>query len=245
MIKRFNRFELKYVVSSRQRDAILPEIRDRMMLDPVGSADGIYRVTSLYFDTKDLAFFRSKVDGIKYRRKLRIRLYGDAQPEADPPAMVEIKQRINRTVQKRRVSIQLSEAFALCAGARPHDLDDPRDGEVAGEVEFLVRSLSLAPSCVISYMRHAFTGREYEPGLRVTFDHALWCAGPERGLAPRERFHFLPPDRAILEVKANEAVPLWIARLLARNSIPLQRYSKYCAGLDHLRAQLTRSLQHG
>jgi hypothetical protein len=244
MIRRFNRFELKYLVTAAQRDALLPELRERMTLDPEGSASGVYRVTSLYFDTQDLACFRAKLDGIKFRRKLRIRVYGDPPAGTDPLAMVEIKQRINRTVQKRRLALPLSQAYALCAGARDAPIHDARDAEVASEVEFLVRSLSLAPTCVISYVRHAFMGGAYEPGLRVTFDQALWCGGPERGLSTTERLHFLPPDRLVLEVKANEAVPLWVVRLLARHSIPIQRFSKYCAGLAHLRAQTSRRV-HG
>src|SRR5215211_4232067 len=241
MIRRFNRFELKYVVTAALRDALLPEIRERMAVDPEGSDRGMYRVSSLYFDTPDLAFFRAKLDGIKFRRKLRIRIYGDHASGSDLPAMVEIKQRINRTVQKRRLALRTSQAYALCAGTLPvgdagESILDPRDAEVAGEVEFLVRSLHLSPTCVISYVRHAFLGGGYEPGLRLTFDERLRCAGPEHGLEATEHFYFLAPDQVVLEAKANEAVPLWFVRLLARHSIPIQRYSKYCAGLAHLRA---------
>ena len=244
MIRRFNRFELKYIVSGALRDALLPEIRERMTIDPEAAASGVYGVTSLYFDTPDLAFFRAKLDGIKFRRKLRIRVYGDGPPRPDARALVEIKQRINRTVQKRRLELPLDEAYALCAGARPERVADQEDAEVASEVEFLVRSLNLSPTCAISYVRQAFMGGEYEPGLRVTFDASLTCAGPERGVAPIERFHFLAPQHCVLEVKANEAVPLWIVRLLARHSVPLQRYSKYCAGVAQLRAQRSRR-EHG
>lgn len=244
MIRRFNRFELKYIVTAALRDALLPQIRERMESDPESADAGVYRVRSLYYDTPDLAFFRAKLDGIKFRRKLRIRTYGDDVAGPGTPAMVEIKQRINRTVQKRRLAVPLSQAYALCAGARGEELTNEYDAEVAGEVEFLVRALNLAPTCVISYARHAFMGGIYEPGLRVTFDAGLRCAGPERGLEPIEYFHFLPPDRLVLEVKANEAIPLWVVRLLARHSIPIQRYSKYCAGLAHLRAQPSRR-DHG
>jgi SPX domain protein involved in polyphosphate accumulation len=244
MIRRFNRFELKYVVTAPLRDALLPEILERMAPDSEGSESGVYRVTSLYYDTPDLAFFRAKLDGIKFRRKLRIRIYGHPAPGSDPPVMVEIKQRINRTVQKRRLALRSSEASALCAGNPLEPITDPRDSEVAREVEFLVRSLHLSPTCVVTYVRHAFLGGAYEPGLRITFDEGLRCAGPERGLDPAELFYFLAPDQMVLEAKANEAVPLWFVRLLARHSIPVQRYSKYCAGLAQLRGLASRS-RHG
>jgi hypothetical protein len=240
MMRRFNRFELKYLVTVRQREMLLQEIRERMQVDREGDPSGIYRVSSLYLDTADLAFARSKRDGIKYRRKLRIRVYGDQMRGETPAAMVEIKQRINRTVQKRRVCVPLEQAYALCSGGQLARSADARDAAVAGEVEFLVRSLSLAPTCVISYVRQAFQGGVYEPGLRITFDQQLWCSPPDEGLVDvRRRHHFLPQDMLVLEVKANEAVPLWVARMLAHHSIPLQRYSKYCAGLARLGALAT------
>ena len=37
-----------------------------------------------------------------------------------------------------------------------------------------------------------------------------------------------------MEVKANNAVPLWLANLLARHNCSLRRYSKYCAATQRL-----------
>ena len=39
-----------------------------------------------------------------------------------------------------------------------------------------------------------------------------------------------------MEVKANNAVPLWVSHLLARYNVPLGRFSKYCAGVARLQA---------
>jgi SPX domain protein involved in polyphosphate accumulation len=38
----------------------------------------------------------------------------------------------------------------------------------------------------------------------------------------------------VMEVKANDRVPLWLANLLARHQCPLRRYSKYCNGVARL-----------
>jgi hypothetical protein len=244
MIRRFNRFELKYLITAAKRDDLLPEIQERMKTDPEGSSTGVYLITSLYFDTPDFAFFRSKIDGIKYRRKLRIRAYGTPAPDSNPTVMVEIKQRINRTVQKRRLALPLEHAYALCAGTAP-PLADARDAEVAAEVEFLVRSMHLVPACTISYVRQAFMGGIYEPGLRVTFDYALWCKGSSGGLlGSGDRYSLLAPNAVVLEVKANDAVPMWVSRMLARHSVSLSRFSKYCAGLARLQEISARRL-HG
>jgi len=239
MIRRFNRYELKYRVSVEDRDAMLPIMLGYMLPDKEGAADGVYQVTSLYHDTYDLSCYRAKIDGINYRRKLRIRRYGESGGTS--PVMVEIKQRINRTTQKRRVALPLDQAYQLCEGRLDRKFDNPLDDAVAQEVSFLVGAQQLSPKCVVSYRRRALVGSQYEPGLRITFDENLTVSDASRGLedgAPR--VSFLQPDHAILEVKANDVVPLWVTRLLASRSITVIRFSKYCAGIARLRNERGR-----
>ncbi len=233
MIKRFNRFELKYIITAEERDALVPAILQQMRPDLAASPSGAYTVASLYYDTADRAFMRAKIEGIKFRRKLRIRRYGQLVGD-DPEVAVEIKQRINRTTQKRRLFVPLSVAYALCAGVES-GLADAGDLKVAGEVIFLSRALTLYPTCVVGYVRQAYVGGPYEPGLRITFDHALWAKVAKEGLSTSVPRHaLLRPDVVVMEVKANNAVPMWLAHLLARHRCPLRRYSKYCAGAAHL-----------
>jgi hypothetical protein len=242
MIRRFNRFELKYLVHTAERDAIRLELGANMRPDPHG-AGGAYRVTSLYYDSPDLTCFWAKLDGIKFRRKVRLRIYGADADAADFPAMAEIKQRINRTVQKRRLRLPLVDGYRLCLGEEPEGIDDDADRAVASEIRFLAASLRLAPAVVISYQREAWMGGAYEPGLRITFDQELTCRGPEQLLgAGGAARAFLSPAWVVMEVKADEAVPLWVTHLLARHSCRLRRISKYCAGLATLR-QSDRELE--
>ena len=97
-MKRFNRFELKYSVTAAQRDAVKLDLENHMLPDSNSADDGFYDIASLYYDTPDLAFMRAKREGIKFRRKVRIRQYGEAEGLAgsDRRVYVEIKQRINR-----------------------------------------------------------------------------------------------------------------------------------------------------
>ena len=161
-----------------------------MVADPEGGETGTYKVTSLYYDTDDLFFYRSKIDGNRFRRKIRIRQYGDFSTAASTSAMLEIKQRIGRTTQKRRLAVTLDEAEALCRGERGRAWEDARDADVAGEIEYLVLNLRLRPTCLVSYTRQAFMGSRYEPGLRITYDERLDVA--RRG---RLRTRHPPPLR--------------------------------------------------
>ena len=176
MLKRFNRFELKYVVFVDRFKALRADLAAHMRPDANGR-DGSYAITSLYYDSADLACMRAKIEGIKFRRKLRVRRYGDG----DGPVFVEIKQRINRTTQKRRLVLGLDDAYDLCADRFAGEVGDAADAAVADEVRFMARALALQPTCLVGYRRYALTGGEYEPGLRVTFDSGLWAALPAGG----------------------------------------------------------------
>jgi len=234
MKRRFNRFELKYIIPVVLRDMLVEHISLHMTSDALG-VDGHYRISSLYYDSPDLQCFRSKLDGIRFRRKVRIRWYGETPEQLSDAVMVEIKQRIDRTTQKRRVRLPLCDALALCVGQFDRQLDDPLDQAVAAEVTFLAKSLLLEPACLVVYQRQAFVGGSHDPGLRITFDADLGCAlanvPPIRG---RALHRFQRPDWVILEVKADDLVPLWVTRMLAQHSVTLNRFSKYCAAVAHL-----------
>lgn len=69
---RFNRFELKYVADLARAAARRDELRDRLDVDTQGAPNGVYPLWSLYFDSPSLIAYREKIDGQRFRRKLRI-----------------------------------------------------------------------------------------------------------------------------------------------------------------------------
>lgn len=245
MIRRFNRYELKYVVDARRYRALCQDLLNFMAPDEYGDGDGFYRVVSLYYDSPDLSAYRSKLDGLKYRRKLRIRVYPGPDIRQLDSAFVEIKQRINRTVQKRRLVLTLGEAMRLCDGESLDKDFDEQDAAVASEVQFMVRVQSLKPTCVVSYRRRAFVGGRYERGMRLTFDMQL--QGRMHALrldTVAKNRYFLPPDSLVMEVKVNERVPGWAVALLAKHECELRRVSKYVAVVANETRRLTWAARH-
>lgn len=228
MIRTFNRYEIKYVLTVSQMFAVIEDLKQFMESDPYALARGGYVISSLYYDSHDYECYRNKVDGIKFRRKLRIRRYENTGSDR---VFVEIKQRINRTVQKRRVPLTLAEASTVCSG-NPLVGERQEDNALISEIRYLHHCLKLRRACIIKYHRRAFQGGRYERGLRVTFDtnlryrvHSL-----DFDSSAQNRF-FLPPDTCILEVKTNDRIPTWLTLLLARHQCELSRVSKYVLGL--------------
>ena len=217
-IRSFNRYELKYVIHASQIDSIVADVLGQMSADRHGDDSGSYVISNLYYDSPGLHMLRSKIFGNNYRRKLRVRVYGDAGDQAPRTAMVEIKQRLGRTTQKRRVMVPLDEALRICEGGSRREWDDAADRAVAEEIQGLVLALALQPACTISYRRRAFVGSRFESGLRLTIDTELWGAPPRLDFYTQRPTTFLMPrDWSILEIKIDDRVPSWINELVTRH----------------------------
>ncbi|MFD3954445.1 VTC domain-containing protein, partial [Streptomyces albidoflavus] len=197
---------------------------------PVGG----YGVWSLYYDTPQLRFYWEKIEGLKFRRKLRIRHYGDLDGVTDvSPVCVEVKQRVNRVTQKRRITLPYGVARQLCDGRElvPHSV---RERAFVEEVLELIVRLNLRPAAITGYQREALVGRDADTGLRVTLDRRV--RGRDRDFhfgtrTPENRFT-IPPHLAVMEIKVNERTPYWITDLAARRNLNLVRVSKYVQSIE-------------
>ncbi|MFC7330156.1 polyphosphate polymerase domain-containing protein [Marinactinospora rubrisoli] len=228
----FNRYELKYLVPVTQEAEIRAELAARMHTDRNAGPDG-YTVWSLYYDTQGLRFYWEKIEGLKFRRKLRIRRYGDLGTGADDcPVSVEIKQRVNRVTQKRRVLLPYDLARDLCD--RRVRIEHPgADQGFVDEVLDLVHRLELRPTAMTGYRRVPYVGTEADLGLRVTLDHRV--RGRDRDFdlrAESESRYIISPHFVVMEVKANERAPYWVTDMAARFGLQVQRISKYCQSVE-------------
>lgn len=238
-IKHFNRYELKYVLHVGQYERIVEELPAYMVPDRYGDDLGRYAVTSLYYDSPSYKAYWDKIEGHKFRRKVRIRVYGGGEVAPDTPCFAEIKQRIDKTLQKKRVVLPYSRAVALCESGEPVDLESEVDRAIVGEIQYLSGTLALQPACVVAYNRMAFDGTEYDPGLRVTFDTGLKCRIHDLSLLSgtlAEDHYFLPPQWYVMEIKVNYRVPYWLTEFIAKHGCTLRRVSKYCAALERCSA---------
>ena len=233
IIRRFNRFELKYLLSADQARTFEEEIKEYLHPDEYGD-DGRYAISSLYYDTPKYLFYWEKVEGIKFRRKLRIRQYESQEIlKEESPVFVEIKQRLNRVTQKRRVVLSYKDALTLCDYAKLPKSFDKKDLPVIEEIQDMVTRYNLQPSAITSYFRKAYSGNDLDMGLRVTFDSNLRYRTNDIRLESKKIGEFmLPPDAIVMEIKANERVPYWLTELVGEHNLRLIRVSKYCQGLE-------------
>jgi hypothetical protein len=249
----FNRFELKYFTDHAQAENFRAALTRRLLVDQGGP----YSVWSTYYDTGDLRFYWEKIEGIRFRRKLRVRTYAPPGTVSDDtPVFVEIKQRVNRVTQKRRTAMSLRDARLLCNERQLPNLAEP-DGADAGsgsvsdrafveEVLAMVERLDLSAVTAVGYQREAFEGTDLDPGLRVTFDRRI--LGRDRDLdlsADGEGANrvLIDPSLTLIEIKVNEQIPHWLTNSIAINQLELVRVSKYCQSIEAL-GHAPRSVFH-
>jgi len=233
-IRHPDRYELKYILNRSQYEQVVDALADYMETDSY-SEGGRYLVTSLYYDTANYKAYWEKINGHRFRRKVRVRVYNAHMVSPDSPCFVEIKQRTNKTLQKKRVTLPYSSAVALCGSGEETNVPSETDQAVIQEVLYLSNTLQLQPACVVSYDRLAFNGSQYDPGLRVTFDTNLKCRTHDLTLLSQgyaNNYFFVPPQWCVMEVKVNLRAPYWLTRVISRYHCTLRRISKYCTALE-------------
>ena len=244
-VKSTVRYELKYLITWQQRDALMADLLTQMSPDSHGDADGHYTITSLYYDTAAYDAYWEKIEGEKQRRKVRVRTYGEQNVQDDTLCFLEIKQRQDKTLTKKRVLLPYRDAVAfdgLDSVMQRPNLSE-KDKAVIDEVQYLYRVRSLQPACVVRYNRLALNGAAEYPDLRVTFDTELRGRTHDLSLlstSHADDIYFLPPEVCIMEIKANHSVPYWLAQLANKHRCTMRRISKYCTALETCGALLAQ-----
>ncbi len=211
------RYELKYLLSSNQTEYLVKRLEGHMKLDEYGRTS----IASLYYDTPNYLLIRTSVEKPLFKEKVRLRSYGLATPES--PVYLELKRKAYRIVYKRRVqtTIPLVEKFFAGSG------DICAGGQINREITYFRDYYgTLVPACLIIYDREAF----YEPGgdLRLTIDYNPRYRTDQLNLTTSMDGTLLrPPGDTILEIKVQEAMPLWLTRILDEGKIYKSSFSKY------------------
>ncbi|MBU0984716.1 MAG: polyphosphate polymerase domain-containing protein [candidate division Zixibacteria bacterium] len=232
------RLEYKYLVPDDRLPLLRRDIAPYVDLDPfVRHRDPAeYTVRSIYFDTPHLACFEDKIEGIRIRRKFRLRSYND--PASDSLVFLEIKRKYANYVSKDRAALthaHLEEFMRTLDVDRyvvsSSNLSQRRDDACRFVYHYCRDGLS--PTALVVYDREAFVGR-FEANLRLTFDKnlrsiclpsldMLFC---DSGFTSRLRGYF------VLEVKFYGGLPSWLLSAVRRYSLARMAISKYAICLE-------------
>lgn len=221
----FQRYELKYLLTTAQKETILRAMEPHMALDQYGRTV----IRNIYFDTDTYRLIRKSIERPVYKEKLRIRSYGEVTEQSI--VFVELKKKLDSVVYKRRLS--LPEAAAMDwvqGGAFPGEKT-----QIAREIEyFLAYYQTVRPAAFLSYEREAY----YAPGggdFRVTFDDKVLCRQEELSLCSGVwGTPILADGLVLMEIKCAGGIPLWMTRVLTEERICKTSFSKYGTAYETL-----------
>lgn len=236
----FSRYELKYLISYETYLAFAEQLSQKMKNDQFGNM-GKYNIISLYFDSDDHTIYYETRNNLPFRQKLRLRIYNNAT--LDTVSFLELKQKFNRVVNKRRTKLKLGDAYQYLEQYNSDDIS-VSNRQIMAEVDSFRSLYRLKPELIVSYDRHAFIGVE-EEDLRVTFDYNLRCRKDDLRIESGPHgMRFVDPHLVVMEVKVTHSVPLWLSRLLSDYACPRKSVSKYCTSFELVNAEKPKGAIH-
>ncbi|MCB9248744.1 MAG: polyphosphate polymerase domain-containing protein [Ignavibacteriales bacterium] len=232
------RLEYKFLVNNydleRLRKKLLPFVElDQFVKESNGNE---YTVRSIYFDSSNFDYYHEKIDGIKIRKKLRIRSY---DTKADNNLVfLEIKNKYDNFIGKNRAPILFHnlknllntneiETYALTNNGYSNSL---QDGE-----KFMhhIYKSGMKPTILIVYEREAFFSK-FDNSLRITFDKNIrFYDNPNIDSLYRDSdLEIATPNHFVLELKFNNGYPKWLQDIVQEFGLIRRSVSKYTICID-------------
>jgi len=216
IINVMKRYELKYILDKRQVDYLIDKLNGHMIVDKYGKTS----IQSLYYDTPNSRLIRESLDKPDFKEKIRLRSYGLNKP--GKPVYLELKRKANGIVYKRRIESNVDKVDEFFNKENEFD-----DGQISKEIAYFRDFYdNLIPACLIIYDRVAY----YEPDgdLRLTIDYNPRYRVDDLNLSTStDGISLLADGSAILEVKVQKAIPLWLSKILTDGKIYISSFSKY------------------
>lgn len=221
----FKRYELKYLLDEKQRDAVFSAMGPYMRPDEYGETT----IRNVYLDTENYRLVRRSIERPDYKEKLRVRSYCTAS--RDSSVFVELKKKYDSVVYKRRIILPHDKAVDWVSG-RAYC---PKDTQISREIDYFLSYYgALRPAVFLSYDRRAFFSPE-GGGFRMTFDTNIKSRIDELTLISEAYGTSLLPDGVtLLECKCGGGLPLWLVHVLTKEHIFKTSFSKYGAAYEKL-----------
>lgn len=122
----FKRYEIKYLLTQKQKENILQAMEPYMKLDDYGRTT----IRNIYFDTDTYRLIRRSLEKPTYKEKLRIRSY--QKTTSEDPVFVELKKKYKSVVYKRRLTLPEAQVVSSFEQGLPL----PVHSQIANEIEY-------------------------------------------------------------------------------------------------------------
>ena len=214
----FKRYELKYLITSKQKQLILAAMDPYMKLDQFGRST----IRNIYFDTDTYRLIRNSLDKPVYKEKLRVRSY--KKVESGEEVFVELKKKYNSIVYKRRMTLPQNIAMGCLCNRQ----SIPESSQISKEIDYFCSYYqTLRPVVFLSYERDAYYSCDGSD-FRVTFDENIMFRQDRLSLTEEPSGEkLLDEGISLMEIKTSGGIPLWLTKCMSENEIRKTSFSKY------------------
>ena len=231
-LQKFERYEFKYILNANLRKKIQSDVSKFMRVDEFANENKKYFVRSLYFDDDVSTEYYNKIDGMKVRRKFRLRTYGK-EFSKEKPIFLELKGRYNQRTYKRRKIINIENLHKYENDEISKIIKDDEFKDNLGQ-NFLFEKIkrNLKPKVITDYWRCPFIS-DYDRNFRVTFNDSLKIKKTPKLFNNNQSFlRSSLPGYSILEIKFDRRIPKWFHRIIQSYNLRKVSVSKFCIGME-------------
>lgn len=214
-INTMQRVEMKYILTKSQLAELKTALKEHMVVDQYGKTS----IATIYYDTPDFRLIRNSIERPSFKEKIRLRSYGLSNE--NDKVFLEIKRKVNGLVYKRRMSMTEEEAEEFFAAQ-----NNFAEGQIAKEISYFRNYYQdLRPAIMVIYDRTAY--QEINGTLRLTIDENPRYRQEELNLhTSMDGQSLLDEGSAVLEIKVQEVMPLWLVSILSKEKIYKTSFSK-------------------
>jgi len=231
------RYEFKYIVPNSMEPDLRQMLRSYVDIDKyaIERENNEYTVRSIYFDTPDFRFYHDKIDGISYRKKVRLRGYNKIN--CSNPVFLETKNKFKVPLHKTRAKVEFESTLeSFEKGCFPQIIQNiTKNQNQANSFIYQLMVKNLRPIILIIYEREPYTEKiDSSNRLRITFDKKLRSSAFPKitNLYDEVDTKHSLSGNFILEVKFNEHYPIWMKSIIAAFQLKQQSVSKYVICMD-------------
>ena len=229
------RYEFKYILDKKISDLVEKEARNFMIYDGFVNKklDNKYIVRSLYFENDFCSNFYEKADGMKIRRKYRLRTYGNSfNPKI--PIFFEVKGRVSERTYKKRMNLKYQHLnYFLNQNQNFNLLNLYPNNEMIKSFVFDSHRKKLKPRIMVDYKRRPYINK-FGLYFRLTFDTNL-LGSKANNLFSEDKYSSWIECKAgytILEVKFDRSIPAWFHRIIQCYNLRRRSISKFVMGIS-------------
>jgi SPX domain protein involved in polyphosphate accumulation len=228
------RKEYKYLIPKELINNVRNDMKPYIILDKYSEMrkEKQYTVRSIYYDTKSFDCYYEKIDGMKLKKKFRIRGY-NSHEEKDI-VFLEIKRKDESYIEKDRVPLKWEQLETLFLDR--YNIPFAEGSKAYKDTGYFLYNYylkKLLPTILVIYERESFYSK-FNRDLRITFDKNLRSSiyPSLDSLYNNGNVKHIISHSFLLELKFYDNLPLWLRYIVLKYRLERIPFSKYALCID-------------